>query len=250
MAHSEKSYLIIGAGGGVGADLAVRLVSGGARCVLAGRRSEHIYRLGEALQMPVAELDARHEPAVEACYDYALNHLGVLDGVANCVGSLHLKPAHATSADEWNDTIATNLSSAFWTLRGFARRVRGPGSLVFCSSVAAKVGMRNHDAISAAKAGIIGLVKSAAASYGHRQLRVNCVAPGLTLTPLTESVVKNPAVLDNWNAMSALGRAGKASDVSALIAWLLGAESSWITGQVIGVDGGGSECLSNRARTV
>ena len=115
---------------------------------------------------------------------------GRIDGVVNCVGSLLLKPAHLTSDKEWDATLINNLHSAFYVLREAARIMMkgGGGSIVLISSAAARVGLANHEAIAAAKAGILGLTLSAAATYASKGIRVNAVAPGLVRTPMTERI--------------------------------------------------------------
>ena len=112
------------------------------------------------------------------------------------------------------------------------------GSVVLVSSAAARVGLVNHEAIAAAKAGVIGLTLSAAATYAPRGIRVNCVAPGLVRTPMTARLTANEASLKASTAMHALGRVGDPADVAGAIDWLLGPDSGWVTGQVLGIDGG------------
>jgi NAD(P)-dependent dehydrogenase (short-subunit alcohol dehydrogenase family) len=112
------------------------------------------------------------------------------------------------------------------------------GSVVLVASAAATTGLANHEAIAASKAGIIGLARSAAATYASRGLRFNVVAPGLVRTPLTARITGNPAAEKASTAMHALGRLGEPDDIADAIAWLLGGSSSWITGQALGVDGG------------
>jgi NAD(P)-dependent dehydrogenase (short-subunit alcohol dehydrogenase family) len=188
---------------------------------------------------PAQTLDATDIDQVEAAVQRAASEFGRFDGIANCVGSLLLKPAHLTSASEWNQTLATNLTSAFAAVRAGVRGLgNNPGSIVLVSSAAGRVGLANHEAIAAAKAGILGLTLSAAASYGNRQIRVNCVAPGLVETPLTSRITGNEASLKASQSMHALGRIGHPSDVARAIAFLLDPANSWITGQVLGVDGG------------
>jgi 3-oxoacyl-[acyl-carrier protein] reductase len=109
---------------------------------------------------------------------------------------------------------------------------------VLVSSAAARLGLANHEAIAAAKAGVIGLTLSAAATYAARGLRVNCVAPGLVRTPLTARITGSPAATQASLAMHALGRLGEPEDVTAAIAFLLSPEASWVSGEVLGVDGG------------
>jgi NAD(P)-dependent dehydrogenase (short-subunit alcohol dehydrogenase family) len=176
---------------------------------------------------------------VEAAFQSAVQQYGQVDAVAHCVGSLLLKPAHTTSDAEWQQTISQNLTTAFNVVRAAVPvlRARG-GSIVLVSSVAARRGLANHEAIAAAKAGIIGLTLASAASYARQQIRVNCVAPGLTRTPLAAPILRSEAALKYSTALHPLGRIGEPADVASAIAWLMQPEQSWLTGQVLGVDGG------------
>ena len=175
---------------------------------------------------------------MEAAAAKAVELDGRLDGLANCIGSILLKPAHLTSEEEWDAVVATNLKSAYAAVRAAARLMTTGGSVVLVSSAAARLGLANHEAIAAAKAGVIGLTLSAAATYAPKGIRVNAVAPGLVRTPLTARITDNEAALKASTAMHALGRVGEPEDVASAIAWLLDPAQSWVTGQVIGVDGG------------
>ena len=106
------------------------------------------------------------------------------------------------------------------------------------SSCAGQVGIPNHEIIGAVKAAVSGLTRSAAATYAPNGLRVNAVAPGLVDTPLAERLTKNDAALEASRSMHPLGRIGEPSEIAPVIDWLLGPESGWVTGQVVGVDGG------------
>ena len=99
-------------------------------------------------------------------------------------------------------------------------------------------GLVNHEAIAAAKAGVEGLALAAAASYARYQVRVNCVAPGLTRTGLTAALTQNETVAKASAAMHPLGRIGEPTEVASAICWLLSRQQNWVTGQVIGIDGG------------
>ncbi|MFY8220997.1 MAG: SDR family oxidoreductase, partial [Pirellulales bacterium] len=112
------------------------------------------------------------------------------------------------------------------------------GSVVLVSSAAARIGLANHEAIAAAKAGLEGLARSAAATYARQRIRFNVVAPGLVRTPLTQGLVASELAEKASLAMHPLGRLGEPGDVARAIAWLLDPAQSWITAQVLGVDGG------------
>lgn len=239
------AFVVIGAAGGIGSALTRRLVVHGHRVLAAGREAGRLEALAAETGAKPFVLDARRPAEVQAGLAAALDQFGRLDGVANCVGSLLLKPAHLTSEEEFASTIATNLGSAFAVVQAAARLMKGGGSVVLVSSAAARLGLPNHEAIAAAKAGIIGLVLSAAATYASTGLRVNCVAPGLVETPLTARITGNAQAAKASVAMHALGRLGKPDDVASAIEWFLSPEQSWVTGQVLGVDGG---LASARAR--
>lgn len=232
-------YAILGATGGIGSELCRQLSRNGARLVVGARREEPLAELAEDLGALTRPVDATDFDSVDAFLSYAEEREGPLTGVANCVGSLLLKPAHLTSREEFDSVVSANLVSAFATVRSAAKRLEeGVGSIVLVSSAAATRGLPAHEAIAAAKAAVEGLTLSAAATLAPRGLRVNAVAPGLVRTPLTTRLVENEASLRASTALHALGRIGEPRDVASAIAWLLGPESSWVTGQVWGVDGG------------
>jgi NAD(P)-dependent dehydrogenase (short-subunit alcohol dehydrogenase family) len=238
---TQPVYAILGATGGIGAALCRRLAAQGARLVIGARDSAKLTALASELgELNAAYLvtDATLSEQVDAFIAHAIAAHGQLDGAANCVGSLLLKPAHLTTNDEWDFTLRQNLNSAFYLLRAATKVMKSGGSMVLLSSAAARTGLANHEAIAAAKAGVIGLTLSAAASYASRNIRVNCVAPGLVATPLTARITGNEAALKGSTALHALGRIGAPEEIASAIAWLLDASNSWVTGQVIGIDGG------------
>ena len=235
----DRSFVVLGAGGGIGSATARLLAERGARVVLAGRTPGPLDELAAETGGLAHPLDATRTAEVAAAVERAVDEFGRIDGIANCVGSLLLKPAHITTDDEWDETIATNLRSAFAAVRAGARAMRSEGgSIVLVSSAAAQIGLANHEAIAAAKGGIAGLTLSAAASYAPSGIRVNAVAPGLVRTRLTERLTASEKAEEASRAMHALGRLGEPGDVAAAISFLLDPDNSWITGQVIGIDGG------------
>jgi len=231
-----KNYVVFGGTGGIGEAVVARLLSQGHRVTSAARNEAKL--LEQSAKFPglhTMVCDCTDVTSVERVF----GAVGEFDGVCVAVGSLLLKPAHLTSDAEWAHTLAQNLTAAFYVLRAGVKAagVR-PVSFVFFSSVAARLGLPNHEAIAAAKAGIEGLVRSAAASYCSRGVRVNAVAPGLVATPLTTRITTNEVSRAASEAMHPLGRIGTPQDIAAVSVWLLSEESSWVTGQVISVDGG------------
>lgn len=235
-------YVIFGATGGIGSALARRLASSvgsGSRIMLASRHPERLSDLAAELDAPHMVVDATSLTDVESCIARAIETFGRVDGVANCVGSLLLKPIHLTTEAEWASTINTNLGSAFAVTRAATKAMmQTGGSIALVSSAAARIGLANHEAIAAAKGAINGLVLSAAASYASRGIRVNAVAPGLVRTPMTTRITGNEASLKASTSMHALGRIGEPEEVASGLAWLLDPAQQWVTGQILGIDGG------------
>ncbi|MEM1268461.1 MAG: SDR family oxidoreductase [Bacteroidota bacterium] len=235
----SKTFIIFGATGGIGSALSRQLAAQGHHLILSARSAEPLQALASELGADAKPADATQFDEVDAIIKTAAKEHD-LAGVANCVGSLLLKPAHLTSLDEYRYTISQNLDSAFFVVKSASRAMyKAGGSIVLFSSAVAMTGLNNHEAIAAAKAGIAGLVRSAAATYARRGVRVNAIAPGLTRTPMTERLTSNPASEKASVSMHALGRLGEPEEVAQAAAFLLDADlSGWVTGQVIGVDGG------------
>jgi NAD(P)-dependent dehydrogenase (short-subunit alcohol dehydrogenase family) len=245
MSGPFPASVIVGAAGGIGSAVCRRLAAAGARLLLVGRTAEKLEALADELRgvNPAGEYlpfpaDATKSADIDSAFAKATEAFGPIHGAANLVGSILLKPAHLTTDAEFDDTLALNAKTAFYAVRAAAKAMTGGGSVVLASTVAATIGLTNHEAIAAAKGAVNGLVLAAAATYAPRNIRVNAVAPGLVKTPLAARITGNEAALKASTAMHPLGRVGEPDDVAACVAWLLDPATTWVTGQVIGIDGG------------
>ena len=234
-----SAIAILGATGTIGSVLARRLVRHGHQVLLVGRSEQTLRSLSEELGQPSVTVDLTSSQPLEEALRAAAAAQGGLHAVVNCIGSMLLKPAHTTTDDEFRQVVETNLFTAFAAVRVGARLLREQGgSIVLFASAAAEIGIQNHEAVAAAKAGVIGLARSAAATYAASNIRVNVVSPGLVRTGMTRRIWENATSAAASARLHALGRLGEPGQVASLVTWLLDAENDWITGQVIGVDGG------------
>lgn len=241
------STAILGATGGVGEALARRLSSRGSHVVLLGRDAERLAELSAELQQPWRLLDVTSSELVETALREASAESTGLQAIVNCVGSVLLKAAHMTTDEEFRDVVEVNLFSSFAVVRAAATLLRSSGgAVVLFGSAAADVGIANHEAIAAAKAGVIGLARAAAATYAPWNIRFNVINPGLVTSKMTRRIWSHPASAAASLEMHALGRFGEPGQIASLAEWLVDPANDWITGQVIGLDGGLARVLPRR----
>ena len=241
--------IVFGASGGIGSEVCRKLSALEKSLLLVGRNEERLSDIARETDSQMIVADVLADGSVKDIFKRAKANFDTISGVVNCLGSILLKPVHRTSDEEWNETINLNLTSAFLITRSATKAMmKNGGSIVLISSAAARVGLANHAAIAAAKAGVEGLARSVAATYAARNIRVNVVSPGLVETPLSADIIASERQRKASEVLHPLGRLGKPAEIASAVVWLMQAEQGWLTGQVIGVDGGLS-ALRNRPVT-
>ncbi|MEO7433589.1 MAG: SDR family oxidoreductase [Dokdonella sp.] len=234
-----KTVLITGGSGGVATALAALLRDNGWRIVRVGRRMS---AEPASDSVTAIEADVSTEAGALHAIESASDALGTPPfALAHCAGSSFIGSIERTSELDYRSVMAANLDSAFFTSKAWVASLarKGlPGSAVLFSSVVAARGVANHAAIAAAKAGVESLVRSLAADYSAKGIRFNAIAPGLMRTPMTTRMLATERSVQQAAAQYPLGRHGEAADAAALAGFLLSDDAAWITGQVIGVDGG------------
>lgn len=241
------SALVTGGGSGIGLGIARRLLHDGATVVLAGRSADRLAAGVAALIETGAAAEQVHtvvcDVTDEAQVAAACAATAAVGRFTMCVANAGFgsaAPFHLTTLEEWNSVLGTNLTGAFLTMKHAVGHLigNGGGTIVAVSSIAAPLTHRFMTPYSVSKAGLEMLVRQVADELGARGVRANAVRPGLVPTDATTTLMGTEAILQDYLAQMPLGRTGTDDDVAALVRFLLGPESGWITGQCIGVDGG------------
>ena len=233
---SEK-YLIFGATGSVGSSLAEQLKNSGNDIHLVARNESEVKAIAEKLGCSYTVADVLEDGFVEK----VKSDISDIKGVAYCVGSIDLKPLRMVTEADMNKCMKLNLYSAIEAIKGFQESLKkNKGSVVLFSTVAAQRGFTNHTIIASAKAAVEGLTVTLAAEFAPN-IRVNCIAPSLSKSKIAEPMLKNPVIAEGIAKAHPLKRLGEGKDSAALAKFLITEESSWITGQIIAVDGGRSK---------
>ena len=228
-----------GARGGIGSEVTARLRAAGHRVAAVGRDAAALEAVPADARLAADTTSPEGAAAAMAMCSEALGGAPTL--LAHCVGSTLIAPLHRTAPAQYREVMRVNLDSAVWVLQAWIAAMRGGGlhgAAVLASSVVARIGVANHEAIAAAKGGVEALARSAAATYAPLGLRINAVAPGMTDTPMTAGLLRADAMREGAGRQYPLGGLQTAAQVADVMAWLLSDQASRITGQVIAVDGG------------
>ena len=202
--------LITGASGGIGRALARQLHGQGCRVAAVGRNADRLADVEATVRIAADTTTPEGAALALAACQEAFGAAPTL--LAHCVGSTLIAPLHRTRVETYREVMRVNLDSAVFMLQAFVAALQGgPGAAVFASSVVARIGVANHEAIAAAKGGVEALVRGAAATYAAQGLRINAVAPGMTETPMTAGMLKIPAMREGAGRR-ADGRPGRRRD--------------------------------------
>lgn len=249
MSFEGKSILVTGGGSGIGAGTAEELVRRGATVTIIGRGAERLAetarRIAEATGREGAvrahAADVTDEDQVSSAVAAAVEHGGGLDGVVACAGgSETIGPLTQMDTEAWKRTVDLNVNGMMFTLKHAARELvaRGGGSFVAISSIAASNTHRWFGAYGVTKSAVDHMVGLAADELGASRVRVNGIRPGLIETDLVAPILSDPVIAEDYRASTPIPRIGQVGDIAEAAAFLLSDASTWITGQVINVDGG------------
>lgn len=236
---TQQIALVTGARGGIGREVVALLRAAGHRVMAVGRDGD---AMAEVQADAMIAADTTTPDGAAAAVAACTTQLGdVATLLAHCVGSTLVLPLHRTAAEQYREVLHVNLDSAVFVLQAWIaslREAKLPGAAVLFSSVVARIGVANHEAIAAAKGGVEALARSAAATYAPLGLRINVVAPGMTQTPMTEAMLRADLMREAAGKQYPLGGVQTATQIADTACWLLSDAASRITGQVIAVDGG------------
>ncbi len=222
----KKNIVLIGGSHGIGLAMAKEL------------QNNHNVFVASRTKEEIEDLDITHIPFDALTDTLDTNVLPEeIHGFVYCPGSINLKPFKMMSLDTFHEEMDINFFSLVKVVKTIISRMAEKSSMVFFSTVAVSTGMPFHTSVAAAKAAIEGFARSLAAEYAPN-IRVNVVAPSLVNTPLAKRLLNNDKKIEMMSDRHPLKRVGEASDIAEIALFLLSDKSTWMTGQVIGVDGG------------
>ena len=236
MSETDRVAVVVGGASGIGAAVAAGLAAEGCRVIVADRNADGAAALAAELGSPhtSAQVDVTDEDTVAGLFEQA----GPIDVVVNTAGFGDYGAIVDLDADRFRAVIDCCLTGSFLVMKHAGRQLREGGSLVSITSLNARLAAPGMSAYCAAKAGLAMLTQVAALELGPRKIRVNAVSPGFVHTPLTELVTLAPGVLEDYLENTPLGRVGEAQDVADAVLFLCSDKASWMTGEVLDLNGG------------
>ena len=233
-----SKYLIFGATGSIGAKLAEELYKSNKEIHLIGRDDDELQKLSSKLNCDYTVLDVLNDNISGFVKD-KFKDIKV-SGIAYCVGSIDLKPLKISKKEDFQKCLDLNFFPVVEIIKTLQENLKkNNGSIVLFSTVAVRKGFTNHAIISSTKGAIEGLTVSLAAEFAPN-IRVNCIAPTLTNSKMSQNILKSKIMAESIAKSHPMKRIGKPEDVASMAKFLLTDESSFITGQIISVDGGKS----------
>lgn len=241
----DKVAIITGAASGQGKAAALLFAQEGATVIVADFNNEQGQKVVEDIVVQDGKADFYHvdvtdESLVKSLVDFTVGTCGKLDIMYNNAGLVKMRPISELSTEEWGFTIKFELDQVYYGCKYALRQmeIQGYGVILNTASTSGLIGIPGHGPHAATKAGVIGLTRSIAVDYGPRGIRCNAIAPGfIPYTQQTEDL-SNDDFINMMLQMQAIKRRGTVEDVAQCALFLCSDESSWITGQVIAVDGG------------
>lgn len=232
-------YLIFGATGSIGSNLSKMMAENNEDVQLIGRDEENLKNISSETGCKYTVVDVLDSTKIESLKNEFANE--EIKGIAYCVGSIDLKPLRMVKKEDFQKCFDLNFYPIIETIKNFQESLKkNKGSIVLFSTVAAQRGFTNHTIIASAKAAVEGLTVSLAAEFAPN-IRVNCIAPSLTKSKIAEPMLKNTTIAEGIAKAHPLKRLGEGKDSASLAKFLISEDSSWITGQIIAVDGGRSK---------
>ena len=232
-------YLIFGATGSIGSNLSKMMAENNEDVQLIGRDEENLKKISSETGCKYTVVDVLDSAKIESLKNEFANE--EIKGIAYCVGSIDLKPLRMVKKEDFQKCFDLNFYPIVDTIKNFQESLKkNKGSVVLFSTAAVHRGFTNHSIIASAKAAVEGLTISLAAEFAPN-IRVNCIAPSLTNSKIAQPMLKNTVIAEGIAKAHPLKRIGEGKDSASLAKFLLSNDSSWITGQVIAVDGGRSK---------
>jgi 7-alpha-hydroxysteroid dehydrogenase len=247
---ADRTYIVTGGGSGIGKGVAAEVVASGGDVVLVGRNADRLAAARDEIEAQAGDgagsvsyepADVTNEDEVDRMVEAATAWRGRLNGVVHCAGgSETIGPITQVDSEAWRRTVDLNVNGTMYVLKHSAREMvrGGGGSFIGISSIAASNTHRWFGAYGVSKSAIDHLMQLGADELGASWVRVNSIRPGLIRTELVAVVIDSPELSEDYRVSTPLPRVGEVSDIANAAVFLLSDAASWITGQVINVDGG------------